>query len=298
MPTRTLEESPSLGGLYAKAVLPKVPLLGRVLRDAGARDMSAQPDLELRLEEIGFDEAHLAAYAEVCGFAGLGERVPATYPHVLAFPLHLELMTDPAFPFEVLGLLHVGNRIEQRRPLLVGDVIDLSVRAGRLTPHPRGTTVTLVSEAAVAGEVVWREESVLLRRQQTEQAAVSSADDSGGAEDVPAGPIRWRLPSDLGRRYAAVTGDRNPIHLSALTARAFGFRRPIAHGMWTKARALAALSGRTPDAFDVEVEFRKPVYLPGSVDVGARPVAGSRTEWRFAVTSQGRTHLVGGLHRR
>ena len=38
-----------------------------------------------------------------------------------------------------------------------------------------------------------------------------------------------------------MSGDVNPIHLHALTARAMGFPRAIAHGMWTYARTLAPL---------------------------------------------------------
>ena len=70
---------------------------------------------------------------------------------------------------------------------------------------------------------------------------------------------------DLGRRYAAVSGDHNPIHLYPLTARALGFRRQIAHGMWTKARSIAAIENRLPDVVTVAVAFRKPVFLPGTV---------------------------------
>ncbi len=73
----------------------------------------------------------------------------------------------------------------------------------------------------------------------------------------------WRLPADLGRRYAAVSGDVNPIHLSPLAARAFGFPRTIVHGMWTHARALAALEGRLPPTYRVVVDFTKPILLPG-----------------------------------
>ena len=84
----------------------------------------------------------------------------------------------------------------------------------------------------------------------------------------------WRLPGDLGRRYAAVSGDHNPIHLYALTAKAFGFPRQIAHGMWSKARCLAALDGRLPDAVTVEVAFKKPVLLPGHGRLRVRPRGG------------------------
>jgi acyl dehydratase len=102
---------------------------------------------------------------------------------------------------------------------------------------------------------------------------------------------RWRVPADAGRRYARVSGDVNPIHLSALTARAFGFPRAIAHGMWVEARALAALSGRLPDALAVDVAFRKPLLLPSTVELAtARAGAG----WGFAVRGrEGVEHLVG-----
>ena len=73
------------------------------------------------------------------------------------------------------------------------------------------------------------------------------------------------MPDDIGRRYAAVSGDRNPIHLHPLSARLFGMPKPIAHGMWLKARCLALLQGELPDAYAAEVSFKLPVYLPGKV---------------------------------
>jgi acyl dehydratase len=102
----------------------------------------------------------------------------------------------------------------------------------------------------------------------------------------------WRVPDDAGRRYAKVSGDVNPIHLSGLTAKAFGFKRAIAHGMWVKARALAALSGRLPEAMAVDVVFRKPLLLPSTVTLSTAPVDGG---WDLAVrnTGSGAEHLLG-----
>ena len=303
MTIRSLDESPSLGGLYARAAAPALPGLSRILGQERSTRAPAGgpstpptrlPELELRLTAIGVDTDHLHRYAEVCGFRPTSS-VPATYPHVLAFPLHLQLMTEPDFPFPVMGLVHIGNRIEQRRPLTLGDTFDLHVRAEELQPHPRGTQLTLVSEALVDGELVWRDLTVVLRR----HGSGAAADEPGTAtgptlpQRAPTGPIRWRLDRGLGRRYAAVSGDRNPIHLSALTARAFGFPTAIAHGMWTKAKSLATLAQRVPESFTVEVAFRKPIRLPGEVFFGARTVE-EATE--FGVTSgEDRTHLVGRL---
>jgi acyl dehydratase len=102
----------------------------------------------------------------------------------------------------------------------------------------------------------------------------------------------WRVPDDAGRRYAKVSGDVNPLHLSGLSAKAFGFKRAIAHGMWVKARALAALSGRLPDALSVDVGFQKPLFLPSTVALSTAEAGGG---WDVAVRNaiNGSPHLVG-----
>jgi acyl dehydratase len=102
----------------------------------------------------------------------------------------------------------------------------------------------------------------------------------------------WRVPGDIGRRYAAVSGDVNPIHLHPLTARAFGFPRAIAHGMWCKAHALAALESRLPDAFTVDVAFRKPVLLPSTAHFVVRPTGGGFDLGLLRAGKDGE-HLVG-----
>jgi acyl dehydratase len=102
----------------------------------------------------------------------------------------------------------------------------------------------------------------------------------------------WRVPGDTGRRYAAVSGDVNPIHLHPLAARAFGFPRAVAHGMWTAARAAAALQGRLPDAVTYAVTFARPLLLPGRVELRTR-----RAGDGWALDIRGRTgpHLTATL---
>jgi hypothetical protein len=102
----------------------------------------------------------------------------------------------------------------------------------------------------------------------------------------------WQVPRNVARRYAAVSGDVNPIHLNPLVARLFGFRRAIAHGMWLKARCLAALEGRLPDALTAEVELKSPLLLPSTVGFANRQQGSG---WTFAVAEarSGRPHLSG-----
>ncbi len=289
MTVRVLDESPPLGSLYVKAALPSLPGAGLIPGVAAPGDGDTVPDLRLELRDISPDAEHIEAYRDVCEFP-LRDTLPATYPHLLAFPLHLTLMTAPGFPFAAMGAVHIANRIEQRRPVAVDQVLDLAVWAERLAPHRRGRTVTIVSEASVAGEVVWRDETVLLRRGKGSDTAADAS--ANLPENAPAGPIRWPLSSGLGRQYASVSGDRNPIHLYDVTARAFGFRRHIAHGMWTKARCLAALDRELPEAFLAEVAFKKPIALPGSVTFGAL-VAGEQVDFGVTASTSDDVHLLG-----
>ena len=106
----------------------------------------------------------------------------------------------------------------------------------------------------------------MLRRGRTGEGETSRPLDVPSLDPKSPASASWKLPGDLGRRYGAVSGDRNPIHMYALTAKPLGFNSAIAHGMWTKARALAQVGSRIPDSFRADVRFRKPVYLPGKVD--------------------------------
>ncbi|AGH45935.1 MaoC/PaaZ C-terminal domain-containing protein [Paraglaciecola psychrophila] len=56
----------------------------------------------------------------------------------------------------------------------------------------------------------------------------------------------WDLSSTLGRQYAKVSGDFNPIHLNKWLAKLFGFQQHIIHGMLTKSYCISALQKVTP----------------------------------------------------
>jgi hypothetical protein len=280
MESRTLTSAPSMLPLYARAAATMVPGASLLpFLPGGGGDV---PELELELTGVRADPAAVAAYAKVCGFS-LRDQLPPTYPHVLAFPLHMALMADGSFPFGAVGLVHIENRIVQHRPIGAGEELTLRVRPTPLQPHAKGRTFSLVTEALADGEVAWESVSTMLRRGKPSPDAEGGATavvpgmreqvplDDPGADfeplpaDAPAS-AEWRLGGDLGRRYAAVSGDRNPIHMHSLTAKPLGFRSAIAHGMWTKARCLAALESRLPDAFAVDVRFRKPIFLPARVE--------------------------------
>ncbi|MGW3438450.1 MaoC family dehydratase [Streptomyces bacillaris] len=283
---------------------------------------AGRPDATLPTERLTLPAAPaapgaLAAYLSICGFpeagagagtgagaeagggaeAGAGPgALPLTYPHVLAFPLAMRLMTGRGFPLPVVGLVHTWFEACDHRAVRAEEPMQLTVYAKELTAHRRGTEVTMVTEARVGGELVWESRSGYLSRHATQGAAGGGREETG-AEALPA-LHEWRLPGDLGRRYGAVSGDRNPIHLHPLTARLFGFPRAIAHGMWTVARCLAAAQAAESDGAGrrlrtVRADFRAPVLLPATVVHAAEPGGDA-----FALRGPGgRVHLTGAVTR-
>ncbi|MCX4507860.1 MaoC/PaaZ C-terminal domain-containing protein [Streptomyces anulatus] len=257
---------------------------------AGRPDATLPPDRPTR-PAAPVTPGPLAAYGRVCGFPESGP-LPLTYPHVLAFPLTMRLMTGHAFPLPILGLVHTWIEITPHRPVAPAEPLELTVYAQQLTAHRRGTEVTMATEARVSGELVWESRSgYLSRHRQAAQAAGPVTAVPPAAGSLPA-RAEWRLPGDLGRRYGSVSGDRNPIHLHPLTARLFGFPRAIAHGMWTVARCLAE-AGDPSSIRSVRAGFRAPVLLPATVTYAA-DATGNAFELRGP---DGRVHLVGTVTR-
>ena len=295
---------PALGGLFARAAVTGLGRRGGPLPARAARASGVTTDI-----------ARLAAYNRVCGF-GLRDVVPATWLHVLAFPLQAALMAERDFPFALAGLVHASNEMTVSRGVRVGESLDLTVRPGGVREHRKGVLFELISECRVGDELVWSGVSTYLavgaasnsapstgsggvtmgaaNESVAERGDAAPSTGSGGgpvAELVEAPSQTWRLASDLGRRYAAVSGDVNPIHLYPATARLFGFARPIVHGMWTHARALAALQGRLGESYTVGVRFSRPILLPGTVRFAASETDAGVT---FAVLGrEDKPHLTG-----
>lgn len=274
-----LDDPPSLTALYARAVQ----------RRAATGDPTL-PSTTVARTGVAIDRGEVADLARVCGLR-LRDRLPPTYLHLLAFPLSIHLMVEDDFPFPLLGMVHLHQQVVVHDPVTADAVVDLAVRVDGLRAHPRGRQFDVHATATVGSSVVWTGRSTYLHRDGRRDDEVVDGERPADVVDVDGLPLtaRWRVPADTGRQYASVSGDRNPIHLSALTARPLGFDRPIAHGMWTLTRALGALDGRLPDRSTTDASFLAPLPLPSTVELATEADA---DDWLLGVRARdGKPHL-------
>lgn len=280
---RELRNAPAMLPLFAKAVLRAGVKPGK---------SPALPDIGVRLRDVVLDQKHLAAYRKVCAFPA-DKFLPITYPHLHAHPLFMSLLLHEDFPFAAMGLVHVRNRITQYRRINEREQLDVECRFGDLVQVEKGYEFSILTSVSTAGELVWESESTMFRR----------GGGSGGDKDkkAPATPApvaefeQWKVPGDTGRRYGAVSGDRNPIHLYPLTAKLFGFKRQIVHGMWSKARCLAALHSQLPEGpFTVDVQFKLPMFIPATVKF-AHQQSADGIDFRLLANDGVKPHLSGTI---
>ncbi|MGP4845852.1 MaoC family dehydratase [Marinobacter sp. 1Y8] len=258
------------------------------------------PELAAELIGVSTDTSRLKQYASLCGFAA-GSKVPVTWPHILAFPLHLKLLTEKAFPLPLLGLVHLRNTITQFRPIAVGECMDIQVRLDNQVSTDKGMEFDLVTEVYIGGQRVWESFSTNLYRQPDQSDGASGSKPKPPALERLVHSLDVSAPESLGRDYGKVSGDLNPIHMHALSARLFGFPRAIAHGMWSKAHCIALLEreGWGESAMTVSASFKKPLFLPAKAQLDWE-VSASRTEqldFQLVNNKGDAPHLTGTLVR-
>jgi acyl dehydratase len=286
----TLARMPSAEGLYLKAAT-------TILRKPKGKPKL--PSLGIEVKGVRVSGEQLAEYRKVCGFAD-SHHLPITFPHVMAAALHLQLMTDPKFPLPLLGLVHVRNQIRQQRGLGSGESYDFDVRIGESREVRQGLEFDIDSRVTVDGEEVWSEVmTTLFRMPGPKQPGARPA--SSPAVASLSEYIAVEAPSDTGRRYAKVGKDFNPIHLAPFTAKLFGFKRHIAHGMWSAAHCAALLAERVEGEPTVlDVQFRQPLFLPGRAALkfahrAGAGAKGSGIDFALLASRSDKVHLTGVL---
>lgn len=252
-----LTQTPSILGLYRQALLAK-----------GSKTSSPSlPSTKITLRDVKADVEKTNQYRKVCGFEDNTDQLPITFPHILAFPLHLQLMLLKGFPFALMGMVHIRNEISQHRAIKMHETMDVRCYFSDLRKTDKGFEVDIATEVYITGDLVWESISTNLVRKKTDVAAAPKQAEQG-LDRAQLVKEFWDLPSSLGRSYARISGDSNPIHLFKFSAKLFGFQGHIAHGMWTKARVAAALYNQLgSEACKITVDFKLPIFLPATIQL-------------------------------
>ncbi len=239
------------------------------------------------------DAKRLRRYREVCGLTDSGV-LPPLYLHAMAMPLHMAIMSHSLFPLRLLGLVHLANSMQCLRPIGDLETLDMDCQLHGIEATERGQTFTLHTRLQSSGETVWTETSTFL-------APLPRRGKRPPPDDLPdwGSPVaRWQVAGHAGRRFAGPSGDWNPIHVSAFTARLFGYPRAIAHGMFGAARCLDLLCRDWPRGtpLQIDLRFKRPLLIPGEVALYSRQEADS-TCFVLNVLPQGEPHIEGTLRR-
>ncbi|MGI4841852.1 MAG: MaoC/PaaZ C-terminal domain-containing protein [Janthinobacterium lividum] len=243
------------------------------------------PDLvtEYRLDSLPLDG--IARYRQAFGFTGA--HIPLTWWYLPAQRAHLATMLDPRFPFRIAGLVHMENVLEAPGETLPRQALVLRTVLRMLPASSSGALRCVLETTGTAdGVTVFSCASTYLVRRG--QAGGRTQPET---QPVPSGPAlgQWTLDAAAGRRYARLSGDWNPIHLSGWSARLMGMRRPIIHGMHTLAASCALLEnagGRR--AARIACRFRAPVPLGSRVALHTLPGTGE-----FVVQANGKPAVSG-----
>lgn len=265
-------------GLYLQAAMKKA-------RPFSAADVEGLQRAPVLWENLLPNTRRYKKYCELAGWQQ-DDTMHPLYWQVRSLPLQLKLISSPQSPFAMLGLVHISNRVTDYTQCRPDIPCELIVRFGQVFQHRRGYAFEVVVTASQRGKPVYAAVGTYLART------------GHSATGLPAWEERdMTLPDDISeltpiqasggliRRYARVSGDYNPIHLSQVTAKLFGFKRAIAHGMWTAARVISDLqASHQLSGQEIDIQFKRPLFLPGK----AKAVVGQTSENTcFSVLSDG-----------
>ena len=288
-----IKKPPRMGLVFLKA------LLIAPFRPNTLADDAIVPLTRILLKGFQPDPSLISHYRTVCGFKEKNEdSIPITYLQTLFIGILGKFIISPFFPLKPTGLIQVFQSFEQKRPVKTGETLDLACILSGFTKKETGIETRFILEVKSGGEIFWQGISGFFTRSGAKKTSSAPKPEDIFLEKRETIPV----PSGTGRRYAAVSGDYNPHHLYTLSAKLFGFKSTIAHGMWSLARVTASLDRE----FDlqgpvcIEASYKLPIFMPAVTTLGWEPSSDEETgrpQVRFELRDQqkGLPHLKGRL---
>jgi acyl dehydratase len=240
---------------YVKVLLSKKPYVA----PEGTR---IQP-VQLNVKKVRLSSSHLNRYNAICGAPA--DEIPPAYLHVLAMPLHMQLFIVKNFPVKVLGLIHLRNTIRVLGNINVRAPLSLGVSCDTMRLTDFGQEYDFTTRYEQDGRIVWEEVSTMFARGNTapKEGTKRPSIERSAHPESGTNTETLEIAENTGWRYAKISGDFNPIHLTARTAAMFGFKQAVAHGMWSLGRCLGSAARQLPTGkMQIDTQFKLPVYLP------------------------------------
>jgi acyl dehydratase len=253
--------------------------------------------------------AYAAATNDANHLYASGACAPPVFAVVPTWDAMMVALHDVIPVEDQVSMLHAEQDMHFFRPLVPGRTLVTSAEAYGVRNSRMGTrfTMRVTSVDGEDGDPVVEQFATMLIR------GIEAGDDAGVAPPSHAFPpeaksakvaeVATVVDPDQARRYAAASGDANPIHVDDEAARAVGLPGVILHGMCTMAlcstAVVDALAGGDPGRLRrLAVRFYRPVF-PGNdlvtsiFDVGDGVYAFEASSAGKVVVRDGRAELAG-----
>jgi acyl dehydratase len=288
-----IKKHPFMGGIFIKAWLLSF------FRPVTIKDDAIIHKTRVILKNYLPDKKQIENYRTVCHFSGdRPDTIPISYLQTLFIGLMGKFVTSSFFPVSPMGLIHVFQSFEQKKPVPCDTLLDLSCRLTGIKKTPTGIETGFSLEVSSNGDIVWQGDVLLFTK-----SPVKIKKDTKKQQDICLEKkMRIPVPSNTGRKYANVSGDYNPFHLYTVLAKIFGFKRAIAHGMWSLARVTASLEKEFGplDSAHIDAFFKLPIFMPADTTLGYESQTNPQTlettvNFELRDERKGLPHLKGKL---
>lgn len=290
-----------------------------------SNDSSELPPFTLSMP-LQMSNKHLSQYTSAVKHQE-SEDVEINNPQLMLFlssitePAMLLLLAKRGCPIRPLGSVNVRNRFELLRtdgtPAPLFSAKDALVtaslhkeprRAKRGLEYDVETTLSIPDPKTGEQVPVFRQVFTMLQFMKIKEIIPKAAERNTEWTSSSA-----KLPVDVGfsepSSWAAICKDYNPIHISTLAARVYGFSGKLAHGNHVVAKSLHVIGSKSRDSAKVllkmsmpvwmEVEFRRPMIVPAKLEL--RVIQGAEEEKdtiaEFEVAQGGKVCVKGALGR-
>ena len=242
----------------SKLIFPAYLTITRGIK-IGNKDIVIQEEFS----NISIDLENLLAYRQYFDFKS---KLPLTYIYIIAQRALLHLMLHKDFTIAVPGIVHISNEILLNPEFSVNEEFEIKssihvpVKEGSLFP----TAIIQFYQNGI--EVAKNVSNYIAKRKSTQKRSKREVNES--TFGVPSFNENWFVKKSVGKSYAHLSNDKNPIHTSKLFAKIAGFKRPIAHGWYSVSRSVSTAEKQSEREFKtLHVAFSKPIYLPSNVQL-------------------------------